>query len=284
MLRLNLTESLASTKTLFQVGRYYELEWGAVVDWFANWFNTNFNDVKDTNGFSFADMRKYTYNDWRIKLYTYMIQQEEVFHNHKLTPKKEKGILFKWNQVKTEQDRINLLNDLFKNDYDKTLHRVRKDIINKHVVIVDIDNKSNLIQYISPNEILDKAYKMGFNFIAYSSFNNTREKPKFRIIIPTDRPYTVIENLKLREYFAWFFTCREYNDFVYDLIDYTSFEAPRFFYIPVNRKDNNSRWFVSKVDGHEMSVDISLKKHSKLLFEKKILLWKNLKELRRGVE
>ena len=58
---------------------------------------------------------------------------------------------------------------------------------------------------------------------------------KFRVIIPLDCGIKYVDILQIKEAtINWLSIYPKCQDFIYGLSDYTAFEMPRMFYIPVN--------------------------------------------------
>jgi hypothetical protein len=238
--QLCLTQNLAKTKSLLQAGNMFSLSWSDLVNYFFDLQNSNISEDKDTMGFTIGEYRTYSFNEWRLKLYQKYLKLEDMYNRNK-----EEKYLRTWKMINSEEKRINIIKNLFLNGYNFTtgFHRVNIDIINKQSIIIDYDNKISKIPTIKHNEILEILEILKCNYILYSSYNNSKEREKFRVIIPTDRPFTTAENLLIKESIVNIFTVRMYQDVIYDLLDFTSFEPSRFFYVPVNKSENMDKWF-----------------------------------------
>lgn len=249
---------------------------------FRVWHQTNKNTEKDTYGFSLGDFKTYTRNGWRLKLYEYYLKNEEKLSNP--TAKAYKSVVYKNSLVHTEEKRNTLLENLFPGDaINIGFHRVARDIVNKHAIIIDIDNKTCDISVpmIEPAELLSKIKTV--NYIAYSSFSNTTEHQKFRVIIPTDRPFTLKENDKLKHFIMLTTSVRVNHDYIQNIIDITCYEPSRFFYVPVNKPNNNKAWMYIHEAGNFFPVDDALKSQSRMAYRKEHLSWHRMKELRKEV-
>ena len=76
-------------------------------------------------------------------------------------------------------------------------------------------------------------------------------------------------------------TLRGFNDYVYNLIDFTSFEPSRFFYTPINKRNNNDKWIRTNTNGNFLNVDTLLKRRSVNEKYKKLVFWKDIKHQRK---
>jgi hypothetical protein len=252
--RLNLTDHLAETKKMFQTGHFYKMPWSAICDLFVAYFKTNFRDIKDTSGFSFGEFKTYTIKEWRLKLYNEYLNLDEKLSNLSQDDPKRSKIEFKWDKINTESKRLSVLNDLFPHGIDLGFHRLSIDCINKSAIIIDYDNnqfidsldkktgKREQVKHfkslVQPEMITDKLYRMGCNFIIYSSFSSTTSHPKFRVVLPLDFPVNKDDSTMIKECVINLLTIfPNVDDFTHNLVDYTSFEMSRFFYMPVNHID-----------------------------------------------
>ena len=289
--RLNLTSSLANTKSLLQVGVYHMMEWHEICHSFNEW-NRTFSNKKEAYGFSLGDFKTYNRDQWRVKLYEYFLKAEANLS--KLTTerntKQDRALLYKYNKVSDENKRLTLLNELFpQGTWITGFHRVAADCVTKHAVILDIDNTAlkgdpRTVPYLPAMIQIDEIKNIlkGYNYILYTSYSHTPTKPKFRVIIPTDKPYNKRESHIIREWFLNNISVRGKMDYFFNLIDITAFEMPRFFYVPVHHVSNREpgcTYYCSEFGSNFLSVD-------KMLLQTKInqhtyTTWKFLKRFRK---
>lgn len=290
IMKLNLTSSLASTKTLLQVGTSNAMEWDDICNAFQIWHDTNLSNDKDAYGFNIGEFKQRTREEWRIKLYMAYLKIEEKYERiknlHNMT-KVERGTAYKYKRLRTEEDRLGVLAELFPGDVIKRgIHRLSGDLINKQSINIDIDNKVKVIpgQYIpkplEPYELLSKIESV--KYIAYSTFSSIPAYKKFRVIIPTDRPYTKQEGDKLRHFFMLTTSVRNHYDYYQNIVDTTCFEWPRFFYIPVNKSLENA-WIRINTPSKFLCVNEVLTQYSKMRLTPHET-WKSMNEKRKTIK
>ena len=295
---LCLTKKLAKTKSLLQTGNCYKLEWSQIVDYFMNQFNSNISPDKDTFGFTIGQYKEHTFYEWRIKLYKKFMNIEESLSKMDQDSSKYQRKLRVWQMLNTEEKRMNILSEIFfeSTDYRTGFHRISNDVISKQSVIIDFDNTMELkignkiinhnINLINSEEIMEILNLMSCSYLAYSSYNNrlkNMKQEKFRVVIPVDRPYLKSENYLIKEAICNIISVRKYNDLIYGLIDITSFEPSRFFYVPVNHPDNQNKWFKAITDKPFLSVDDLLKYHKNQTTLGKMKQWNYVTKTRKSL-
>ena len=84
----------------------------------------------------------------------------------------------------------------------------------------DIDNANTDSPIITPSDAESKLRLLGVSYIIYTSFSHSASKPKFRVIIDTDRALSRAEQLKLAVYLDWEVFGHQCDPSIYDPADF----------------------------------------------------------------
>lgn len=251
LFRLNLTPHLAETRTIYQTGKYYTISWHEICQLFIQYFLSNFSNEKDTYGFNFGQFKKLTYRDWRLKIYNTYLDLDIKLSQGNISQEKRNKLEFKWDKINTEVKRQYELSCMFTDGYtENTFHRLAEECLTKSAIILDYDNNySQNAPKLHYNEILNKYQQIGCNFIMYTSFSSTPDHEKFRVILPLSEPFKYVDLPIIREALINYLSIYpDRKDFIYGLIDYTSFEFPRMFYMPINKIEKYNKEFLIQTE------------------------------------
>ena len=70
-------------------------------------------------------------------------------------------------------------------------------------VYADVDNANTDRPIITPREVETKLSHLGLSFVIYTTYSHTAERPKFRVIIDTDKAISRSEMLRLAVFLNW---------------------------------------------------------------------------------
>ena len=184
-----------------------------------------------------------------MKLYTEYLNLDEKLGSMQQNDKKYQKTHFKWEKLNTENKRLDVLQELCPNGPEASFHRLAADCINKSAIIIDYDNSPTVESINSKTGKLEKyehkmfpiksidVYKtlltLNCNFLIYSSFSSETHREKFRVILPLDVPVLSKDLQAINETIINLLI--QPTDLIYGLVDPTSFEMPRMFYMPVNK-------------------------------------------------
>lgn len=278
--RINMTEHLAETKKFFQVGLFYLMSWSDICTMFVEYFKNNFSEIKDTYGFNFGEFRQYSFQDWRLKLYSEFLEIDKKLGSTELTDKRRNSLLWKWEQINTEQKRLDLINDLFGGYVEQGFHRLSVDCLNKSAIILDYDNSLTIKTksgerlhgkpVIDPHTITQTLLKLKCNYIMYSTFSSGKDNiQKFRLILPLDTTFENKDLSVIKEAIINLFSVvPNCQDFINGMVDYTCFEMPRMFYMPVNQPIKKT-----KIEDYKLLQDYSVHIYSNNALENKTFCW-----------
>ena len=84
----------------------------------------------------------------------------------------------------------------------------------------DVDNANDDAPLITPQEVKGKLRQLGLSHFIYTSFSHSAAKPKFRVIIDTNRLMTRLELLRLAVYSYWCLFGQQADLSIYDPGDF----------------------------------------------------------------
>jgi hypothetical protein len=106
-------------------------------------------------------------------------------------------------------------------------------------------------------DIQKRLSQLKCDYIAYSTFSSdpeTKGYSKFRVIIPLCKPFEKNEVTPMKEIIINLIG--EPLDYIYGLIDYTSFEMPRMFYVPVNSSPDKINFCLYQQNNNFLSPEL----------------------------
>ncbi len=84
----------------------------------------------------------------------------------------------------------------------------------------DVDNADYGRPIVTMQEVANRLDAHGFAYFMYTSFSHTPEKPKFRVVIDTDRDLTRIEMLHVALWLNWTVLGQQADVSIYDPVDF----------------------------------------------------------------
>lgn len=245
--QINLCASLSNTKTSLA---YMRCKNGLTWDRIINSLRKNFinpckkdeagEDIKDTFGINFNHF-KYLKPDEINKILLEDLQKLEITATKKdITPDHKNIVLFKLKKINSDDKRSKIIKSIYHNiniddkNYGVSLRR-KKYLGRSHdevirTLFLDYDNDQS--PYTSPVKVASILKGLDINFLMYSSFSSTTQKPKFRVVIPYSRAADKEEHECIAELLLYFLTDEFYSDIKHFRIDITSLQPIRFFYVP----------------------------------------------------
>lgn len=110
------------------------------------------------------------------------------------------------------------------------------------LLIMDCDNADESLPYLTLSEVEDILSNMGLNYLLYTSYSDTPQKPKFRIMVQPDRDLTIEEAYD---------GARWFNERLGHQLDLTIYDPGDFMYGPPYNSD-----FRMKLDGGPLEAEM----------------------------
>jgi hypothetical protein len=310
--QLNVCPSLANTKTtVASMVCKKGLSWGRIASYLYNRYmapckkDSENLDIKDTFGFNinhFNFLKKCDIIKILTETANGLTNSLEVKENSEKTKFINK---FKLSKIDTLPKREAIVEAIYKNtntqDYNSGASLRRKENLDKEGIrslYLDFDNDKP--PYCMPTRIVRLLNELDVNYVAYSSFSSTPEKPKFRVLIPYSVPTNKWWHEKVSEFILLILDSTRYEDIKNYRIDLTCLQPIRFFYTPnvpsgfIKTTDNaphdDAPWFCNHITGKFLDPNKVLKEHHMCVHFKKIdihstaLIKKILKEQNKKVK
>lgn len=116
--------------------------------------------------------------------------------------------------------------------------RKTANVLSRSAVTLDID-------FATPEAWDDFTLNCANAAMVYSTHKHTKEHPRIRVVIPSDRPMAPAEYEPVARYWA--------NIIGIEMVDHTTYQLPRLFYWPSTSRDG--AYFFDYIDGQAFSVD-----------------------------
>jgi hypothetical protein len=222
--QFNYCDSLAKLSCPIAWTKFQRMGWDSIVSYMGKFFNKQISEEKDTFGFSISGFRAAERTDLFIAL-----------------AKKNRKDAYTAVQIdrimKKIPEPVGFSISVRRSEFLKEVQSV----------ILDYDDPQN--DESSHIYIKNRLNSLGISHLMYSSYSNTPQCKKYRVVIPYAFPCNKDTHKTASAFLVHLLDTSDYKTIRSGALDITCLEPTRFFYVPNNRPNNTGRFFLNTNTG-----------------------------------